>query len=198
MASVEEVLQYWFGNAPGAAASRERTRFWFAGGEAVDREIRQRFGDLVEDAAAGDLDPWRQSDRGTLALIILLDQFPRNIHRGSALAYACDARALQLALDGMAAGQDRSLTTVERAFFYLPLEHAEDLEIQRKSVRAFEELLAEAPAALRPLCEGFLDYAWKHLRVIERFARFPHRNAALGRPSSAEEEEFLRQPGSSF
>ncbi len=197
--SVEEVLGYWFGDFPeGSAISAERTRFWFAGGEAVDREIRDRFAGAVERAAAGGLDHWSASPRGALALIILLDQFPRNIHRGSARAYAHDARAIEITVEGMAARQDRSLAIVERAFFYLPLEHAEDLALQRKSVQAFEGLLAEAPAELKPLCEGFLDYAWRHLRIIERFGRFPHRNAALNRASTPEEEEFLRQPGSSF
>lgn len=199
MVSAEEILNFWFGDSPqGQAEPGERTRFWFAGGEAVDREIRERFGTTVKLASEGRLDHWRQSPRGGLALILLLDQFPRNMHRGSGRAYAYDRQAVELSLEGMAAGQDCALSILERAFFYLPLEHAEDLELQRKSVQAFEELLTEAPPALRPQCEGFLDYAWRHLRIIERFGRFPHRNEALNRPCTPEEQEFLRQPGSSF
>ncbi len=199
MAEIEEILTFWFGD-PGAspAFDQDRQKLWFGGGEAVDRLIRERFAETLAQAGRGEFDCWAHGSRGNLALILLFDQFPRNIFRGEGRAYAYDAQALNHTLGGMARRQDSSLSIVERAFFYMPLEHAEDLEMQRRSVRAFEALRAEAPAELKPMCEGFLDYAWHHLRIIERFSRFPHRNAALGRPSTEAEKAFLQQPGSSF
>lgn len=199
MPRIAEVLEFWFGDLPASdAVPAERFRLWFGGGEEVDRLIRDRFGDDLGRAMRGEYDHWLESPRGTLALIVLLDQFPRNIHRGTDRAYACDERALLLCLAGMEQGHDLELAIAERAFFYLPLEHSEDLGMQRRSVRAFEALLAAAPAAMKEMCTGFLDYAVRHRRIIERFGRFPHRNAVLGRPSTAEEEAFLREPGSSF
>lgn len=199
MLQIDDVLDFWFG--PGGksdAAARERLELWFGGSEETDRLIRERFAADLERAAAGGYDTWVEGPRGALALIILLDQFPRNIHRGSPRAYACDERSLALCLSGMARRFPRCLSVVERAFFFLPLEHAEDLRMQNRSVRAFEELLNEAPPASKKLCAGFLDYAVRHREIIERFGRFPHRNAVLGRPSTPEEEAFLREPGSSF
>ena len=194
-----EILEFWFGGEPvDQPASSERLRFWFSGGERVDRMIRERFARAVEAAAAGDYAEWSHSPRGTLALLLLLDQFPRNMFRHSPRAYASDARARQVTLTGLAAGQDQGLAIVERAFFYLPLEHAEDLALQDRSVALFGALQAAAPASLRPMCDGFLDYALRHREIIARFDRFPHRNAVLERPSSEEEKAFLRQPGSSF
>lgn len=194
-----EVLEFWFGGeSVDQPASSERLRFWFSGGERVDRMIRERFALAVEDAAAGGYAEWSHSPRGSLALLLLLDQFPRNIFRDSPRAYASDARARQVTLAGLAAGQDQGLAIVERAFFYLPLEHAEDLALQDRSVALFSLLQAAAPAGLRPMCDGFLDYALRHRAIIARFGRFPHRNGALGRPSSDAEEAFLCEPGSSF
>jgi uncharacterized protein (DUF924 family) len=199
MSGAEEILDFWFGDLPaGAPVPAERMALWFGGGEATDRLIRERFAGTVREAAAGAAAAWRQTPRGALALILLLDQFPRNIYRGSDLAYAHDRQAQLLTLAGLAAAQDLRLTIVERAFFYLPLEHAEDAELQAESVAAFSRLLAVAPAALRETCRGFLDYAERHRAIIGRFGRFPHRNAALGRTSTAAEEDFLRQPGASF
>jgi len=199
MPQVEDILGFWFGELPkDAPVPQERFELWFGGGEETDRMIRKRFEADLMRAARGDFDHWRESARGTLALIILLDQFPRNIYRTTSKAYAFDARALGLCLEGMDGGQDLRLTAVERAFFYLPLEHSEELEMQARSVRVFEVLLESAPARMKKMCEGFLDYALRHQKIIERFGRFPHRNAALGRGSTAEEEAFLKEPGSSF
>lgn len=199
MSRIEDILGFWFGEPrEDEPVPRERFGLWFGGADETDRLIQKRFEADVTRAARGDFDHWREGARGTLALIILLDQFPRNIYRATPKAYAFDKRALELCLAGMDVGQDSSLPIVERAFFYLPLEHSEDLEMQARSVRAFEELLASAPPAMRKMCEGFLDYAFRHRKIIERFGRFPHRNAALGRPSTAGEEAFLKEPGSSF
>lgn len=195
----EEILEFWFGGqAPDEPASEERSRLWFGGEAETDRLIGARFGADLEAARRGDYDPWGESPRGTLALIVLLDQFPRNIYRGSPRAYASDSRALILSLEGMARGQDTRLSLVEKAFFYLPLEHAEDRAMQQLSVRAFSRLWREAPPGCKAMCRGFLDYAVRHRDIVERFGRFPHRNAVLGRLSTVAEEAFLKEPGSSF
>jgi len=196
---VEEILDFWFGElSPDGPVSAARRRLWFGGDEETDRLIGERFGRDLEAARRGDYDGWRDSPQGALALIVVLDQFPRNIYRGSAQAYASDAKALNLSLEGMAQGQDRFLAVAEKAFFYLPLEHAEESAMQRLSVAAFTRLWREAPVGGKKMAEGFLDFAIRHREIIERFGRFPHRNAVLGRPSTAEEEAFLREPGSSF
>lgn len=195
----ERILDFWFDELSGAEGiPPERLRLWFGGREETDSEVRDRFGADLQKALQGEYDHWSLNPRGALALIILLDQFPRHIYRNTSRAYACDHRALDLCRTGMAQGQDRSLSIIERAFFYLPLEHAEDARMQELSVRAFEELLAESPEGTKEVCESFLDYAVRHRKIIERFGRFPHRNAALSRRSTAEEEAFLKEPGSSF
>ncbi|WP_305043259.1 DUF924 family protein [Geoalkalibacter sp.] len=195
----DEILHFWFAGLEGEGVPPpERLRFWFNGGEQVDGLIRERFAQVVERAGMGEFDDWRQTPRGSLALLVLLDQFPRNMYRDSARAYAYDPKALEICTAGLNIGQDQALNLVERAFFYLPLEHAEDLAMQERSVALFAQLLAEAPPVLREVCSGFYDYALRHQAVIARFGRFPHRNRALGRVSTAAEEEFLRQPGSSF
>jgi uncharacterized protein (DUF924 family) len=199
MAGIEELLDFWFGGLrEGKPVPPERFALWFGGAETTDRQIRERFAADVERADAGGYDGWRAFPRGTLALLILLDQFPRNIYRGSPRAYDFDGKARELCLAGLDAGQDRELITVQRAFFYLPLEHSEDISLQQRSVAVFAELLRQAPATLREHCRSFLDYAERHRAIIERFGRFPHRNSSLSRPSTAEEEVFLREPGSSF
>src|SRR5690606_17045287 len=148
-------------------------------------------GAVLEDAGAGRLDGWARSPRGRLALIIVLDQLSRNIHRDSAAAFASDARAQALCMEGLERGDDRELAPLERWFFYMPLEHAESLELQERSVREFERLAAEAPAELQSALEAALDYARRHRDVIARFGRFPHRNTVLGRDSTPEEQAYL-------
>ena len=180
MDEVEAVIAFWF--APGLD---ER---WFVADPAFDAEIRERFQPLVERAAAGDCDDWIGSPRGALALCLLLDQFPRNIWRGSPLAYACDAKAREVSRAVIAAGLDRQLPAQQRPFLYLPFEHSEDLADQERCVDLMRDLDDEE----------LLDYARRHRDIVARFGRFPHRNAVLGRESTAEEVEFLQQPGSSF
>ena len=199
IATPEAVLDFWFG-APGSAAAvaaRQRP-LWFAKSAANDQIVVDRFAETLVAAGAGRLDHWANTPRGRLALIVVLDQFPHHIHRGLGPSFAYDARSLTLALDMIARGEDAHVAPIERVFVYLPLEHAESLEMQDRSVALYEKLVNEAAAAERQLFEGFLDYARKHRDVVARFGRFPHRNELLGRPSTPEEIEFLKQPGSRF
>ena len=179
-ARIDELLGFWF--APGG---RER---WFAADPGFDRELAARFSGLVAEAAAGGLEGWRDSVQGSLALCLVLDQLPRNLWRGTPRAFATDAQAREVAKGALAAGLDRGLPPELRLFFYLPFEHSEVLADQDRSV----ELAASLGDA------EWLEYAWRHRAVIRRFGRFPHRNAALGRESTAEERAFLEQPGSRF
>jgi uncharacterized protein (DUF924 family) len=200
VSEVETVLDFWLGacGADGALDPQKR-RMWFGDGRKYDAEIGARFGALYGRAAGGGLEEmWAESPRGRLALIVLLDQFSRHIHRGSGSAFAHDPAAQRLAVDGIERGLDRDLIPAARSFFYLPLEHAEDLALQRLSVENFRSLCGEVAPAWRKDYESFLDYAQRHHDIIARFGRFPHRNDALGRESTEEEAEFLKQPGSSF
>lgn len=193
------VLGFWFGGAPDdAVAAREQAALWWGKSEQTDALITQRYAGLLEQARAGALDAWAQTPRGRLALIILTDQFPRNIHRDTPLAFASDALARQHCKDGLARGDDLALRPIERVFFYLPLEHAEDAADQAQSVELFTRLVEDVPADQRALFAGFLDYARRHQAIIDRFGRFPHRNAILARVSTAAELAFLQTPGSSF
>lgn len=196
---IKSVLSFWFGGAgPDGAIDSSRRSMWFKSGAKHDAEIRDRFGGLHERAVRGDLEDWAETVRGRLALIVVLDQFSRHIHRGTARAFAQDRAAQTLALEGIDEGADLKLVPVERSFFYLPLEHAEDPALQARSVECYEHLATEVAGTWRKDYERFLASAQRHRAVIERFGRFPHRNAALGRPSTAEEIAFLKQPGSSF
>ena len=187
MSLEKDVLEFWFG-APDSVEFGQRRKCWFEKDPAFDAEIRAKFEEDFEVAAKGGYDLMAQSATGALALIILLDQFPRNLYRGSARAFATDPKALTLARLAVAAGHDRRLNEVQRCFMYLPFEHSEDLADQDDSVRLFEAL-GDAE---------FLDFAIRHRDIIARFGRFPHRNAILGRDSTAAERAFLEQPGSSF
>lgn len=186
------VLHYWLGDGVELGwPSRDRNERWFGGGAAGDREIDARFGALVRQALDGGLTDWETAPLPLLALVLLLDQFPRNVFRGTARAFSGDARAQRLALDALERGLDALLPWVGRVFLLMPLMHAEDLERQRRGVRGFEALAAQAPDAVRPQIEGNLRFAKSHCAIIERFGRFPYRNAALGRDSGAAELEFL-------
>ncbi|HET7358774.1 MAG TPA: DUF924 family protein [Rhodanobacteraceae bacterium] len=197
-AAADTVLDFWFGAAGAAAPVAERSARWFGNDPAFDATIRERFGATLAAASAGLLDDWTRTPHGRLALLIVLDQFPRNMHRGTAAAFASDARAQAIALAGLARGDDRLLEPLQRVFCYLPLEHAEDLQLQERCVDLFEALHASVPAAHRAQFNGFLVYARQHREVIARFGRFPHRNAALGRIDTPQERDYLAQPGSGF
>lgn len=188
---VEEVLGFWFGR-PGEEGYGEPREAWFTRDPAFDGEIRDRFSDDYERAAAGELVGWRETPGSCLALILLLDQFPRNLFRGDPQSFATDPDALSSAKNAVDQGFDRELLKVQRWFVYLPFEHSEDLEDQRRSVELFRGLGDD------PESQYVTEYAVRHLEVIERFGRFPHRNEVLGRASTPEEEEFLKEPGSSF
>ena len=184
---IPAVLDFWFGPKPGAARAE-----WFRKDPAFDEEIRRRFGELHAAAARRDLEAWRLSPEPLLALVIVLDQFSRNLYRGDARAFAQDAHALECAKQAVARKDDLGLLPVQRQFLYLPYEHSESLADQEACVELMRSLDAFEQT------RGVSDWAVRHRDVIQRFGRFPHRNAALGRPSTPEETEFLLQPGSAF
>lgn len=190
MTTPRAVLEFWY--------SPRARPLWFEKDKAFDDEIRSRFGAAVHAAQQGDLDSWQQSAESTLALLLLLDQFGRNIYRGQAKAYLGDARARQVADRAIARGFDQHFSFQQQRFFYLPFEHSENLEDQRRAIELFSLALDRAAPEDRDAAAEQLDYAHRHRIVIERFGRFPHRNEALGRPSSDAEIAFLREPGSSF
>ena len=196
------VFDFWFQPGPGQAADAPR-REWFQKDDAFDREISSRFGALIAQALAGGLLEWdTEGPQSRLARILLLDQFTRNVHRGTPLAFAGDALALQAARAMVDARQDLALPPLQRSFVYLPFEHAEDMAMQEQAVALYTRMENDerdvAPAATVKGIAGMLDYARRHREVIGRFGRFPHRNAILGRASTAEEEAYLQQPGSGF
>ncbi|WP_044873023.1 DUF924 family protein [Pseudomonas sp. LFM046] len=195
----QPLLDWWFG--PEASASQTagaRQGLWFGKKDSQDAEARERFGDLVEQALDGGLTAWTEQPDGWLALLVLLDQLPRMIFRGSPRAFSGDSRAQALVADGLARGLDRHLSPIRQVFIYLVLEHAEDLASQERALYRYHLLLDGADARERELFAGFLDFSERHRVVIARFGRFPHRNAVLGRASSDEESAFLQEPGSRF
>ena len=191
-AQAQAVLDFWFlpPDNPGYGQSRAQ---WFRKDDAFDARIAELFGGLIAAALDGGLRDWEATPHGALARIIVLDQFTRNVHRGTPRAFAGDEQALALAVALTQDGLDQQLPPMLRAFAYLPFEHAEDLAMQARAVELFQRL-----SQAQPGFESMLDYAQRHQEVIARFGRFPHRNAILGRASTPEEVEFLRQPGSSF
>lgn len=189
-APAQRVLNEWFG-APGSAQDGQVQMKWFKKDPAFDALLRERFGEVVVQGLAGGLREWDSTAWGALARIVVLDQFTRNIHRDTPASFAGDALALEAALALLPRAQE--LGTLERWFAAMPLEHAEDLAMQDRSVAAFEALAAEDPRL-----KDALDYAHRHRDVIASFGRFPHRNEILGRASTPEELEFLKQPGSRF
>lgn len=188
---VRRLLEFWFGPL-GDPERGSMRKAWFEKDAAFDAAVREQFHDAVLEAGRGRLDNLSGTADGVLALLILLDQFPRNIFRGEAQAYAYDAKARAVARLAVGMGLDKVLSPVERIFIYLPFEHSEDMEDQIRSVALFKTL---PPVAWR---DEAVDYAIRHHDIIVRFSRFPHRNALLGRSSTAEELTFLQQPGSSF
>ena len=176
----------------GSAASPPKNR------RAATRRYANALAALLDRAAAGELDSWADGPRRRLSLILLLDQFSRNIHRGKSRAFACDAKALGLALSGMQSGADAALDPVERIFFFMPLQHAEAADVQDESVAAYRRLLEEAPQALRSTFEATLKYAEMHRDLIRRYGRFPHRNRVLGRANTPDERAFLASGAETF
>lgn len=195
----EDILDFWLGTLrPDGTVEPEISARWWRKDPAFDDEIRTRFGEFVDRAGTGALDDWAKSARGRVALVVLLDQFPRNLHRGSGRAFEHDPRARAHAVEALDSGQDREVPPMLAYFLYMPLMHSESLEDQDRCVRAFDEAAARAPDGPRKALEGGTHFARKHRDIVARFGRFPHRNAALGRESTPEEVDFLKQPGSSF
>ncbi|WP_429073694.1 DUF924 family protein [Aeromonas veronii] len=196
----QPLLDLWFGDeADDVLRATRQAPLWWGKSSETDALLASRFGELAEAAAKGSLAHWADAPSGRLALILLLDQLPRNIHRGTPAAFAQDPQARDLCLKGLSIGADKSLSPLERVFFYLPLEHAESREQQVRSVALFEALAAEqAGTPAQATFAGFADFARRHQVIIERFGRFPHRNDILGRTSTPEEAAFLQQPGSGF
>ena len=180
--AIENILEFWFEDIDNS--------LWFRKDPDFDRKLEQRFGDLLTLAKSDQLDQWRNTPRGRLALIILLDQLSRNIYRDTPLAFEADPKALQLCVDGIQNGADEELSCEQRSFFYLPLRHAEDLAMQQLGLTKTREL--------NVLGYGTDKYALSHLALIERFGRFPHRNSILGRPNTTEEAVYLRDGTAGF
>ncbi|MCB9523939.1 MAG: DUF924 domain-containing protein [Myxococcales bacterium] len=186
----QAVLDFWF---EGVTPTDHAAAFprWFSKDPANDQAIRERFGAAVDAALAGQLDGWAAEPRGALALVILLDQFTRNLFRGKARAFAGDPKARAIASTLVAQGADRALSPIERVFLYLPFEHGEAPADQARSIACYEQLRADGGDRF----QGFLDYAYKHKAVIDEFGRYPHRNVALGRDSTPEEQAWLDAGG---
>lgn len=194
-----EVLTFWFGEGDSDAdVIAEKSAMWFARDEAVDAAIDKQFAALRQQAVAGNLDAWTSTPHDLLALIVLVDQFSRNLFRNDARAFEHDALARSWTDGVLASGRDRELRTIERVFVYLPLEHSESITDQQRSIECFSALTEEVSTELRKPFANFRDFAQRHYDIVARFGRFPHRNAVLGRTSTDEELAFLQEPGAHF
>lgn len=197
-ADYQAVLDFWFGELDEEVTVNNQNTLWFQGGEETDRLIAEQFQPLVSQAGLGQLSHWANEPRGSLALIILLDQFTRNIYRGLSAAFRYDSLALAICKRGLANNQDESLRPIERVFFYLPLEHSEAVEDQEEAVFRFDRLRQSVSPAHAVIFDGFYQYAVSHHEIVKRFGRFPHRNAVHGRLSTQEELEWLQASGQRF
>lgn len=192
MSQIEKILAFWFG-APDSEIYGTNRKIWFSKDPEFDRQLREKFLPEYEQAAAGALENWRSEPLSCLAYILVCDQFPRNMFRDTPRSFATDDQALSAAQSAIAQGFDQQLLPVQRWFMYLPLEHSENPEHQCQVVKLFQDLTQEHPDS-----QSSYDFALRHQAMIDRFGRFPHRNAILGRDTTPEEAEFLQQPGSSF
>jgi uncharacterized protein (DUF924 family) len=199
MIRAETILEYWFGPLQGPTDFNvDKASIWWAAGEAIDREIRERFGDIWESAKAGQLTSWLGTPQSALALVIVLDQFSRNLGRGTPEAFANDGAALEACTQAIERGDDLKLRPIECGFLYMPLMHSESPKTAELSVATFERLSQR----IRDTCPkdhpDFLPHAIEHAAIVQRFGRYPHRNAILKRPSSAEELTFLAAGGNDY
>jgi uncharacterized protein (DUF924 family) len=189
---IDAVLAFWFKEHQLSAQQIDRRMdIWFGEDPEFDHEIRQAFAADVEKASEGELDHWADEPRGRLALILLLDQFRRNIYRGTARAFEKDKAALRLCVEGAMQKKDRGLTPIQRVFFYMPLQHAESRKVQAKSVELFSRLAEAVSPTLKETFLTIAQFAELHHDIIEQYGRFPHRNAVLGRDNTPEEDEYL-------
>jgi uncharacterized protein (DUF924 family) len=199
MRNPESILAFWFGDeVDDARIAAQQAKLWWSKNADTDLVIATRFEKDVIAAADGDYDMWAAIPTGMLALILLTDQFPRNIYRGHSKSFAFDALALHWALQGLERGFDRQLQPIQRVFFYLPLEHSESVAHQDRSLDLYQQLLNDVPDDQKETFTGFRNFAIRHRDIVVRFGRFPHRNAILGRISTDEEIAFLQTAGSSF
>lgn len=188
----QPVLDFWFGDSLEAGwPAKSRNGLWFRADAALDEEIRHHFGAMVEAAVQQEWVDWEAKPLSRLALVLLLDQFTRNVYRGSAEAFSGDHRAVTLVMEGIARGMDRQMPWIGRVFFYMPLMHAEDADLQLECLAAFRQLREDVPQELQEQVDGNIRFAEEHRDIIERFGRFPHRNDVLGRISTEEEQAFL-------
>ncbi|WP_088332055.1 DUF924 family protein [Lacimicrobium sp. SS2-24] len=195
----EQILAFWFGDIEGELSSADKQRMWYRSNPETDHLIRERFHNVLELADRGELKHWLDNPQGRLAMILLFDQFTRNIYRGSAQAFSYDDKALDLCQQGIEKGEDKQLRLVERLFFYHPLEHAEDKQVQQQSVACFAALLQEYPEGEQHLAAlNAYHFAVEHRDIVHEFGRFPHRNKVLGRVSSEQEQRYLQQGGKRF
>jgi len=192
------LLEFWFGDPGDPENVARRHKLWFQATPADDRTIQARFAGLHQRAARGDLDDWSATPHGLLALVVVLDQFSRNLYRATALAFANDGKSLALAQDAVRRGCDRPLQVVERAFLYMPFQHSEDVADQRRSVGLYQALVDDSPTELGTFARDTYRHAVLHCEIVERFGRFPHRNAPLGRTSTPQEADYLEQGGHRF
>ena len=199
MDPTNDVLTFWFGplGRDGRAHPEFSSRWWKKDPD-FDREVYEKFGGLHAQLNAGGRPSWSYTPRGMLVAVIVLDQFSRNMFRSSGGKFAGDVQALSLAFEGIALGYDRKLRTAERTFLYMPLMHSERIDVQNRCVDLFERFRAEQTGDIAEELQDQLKFAIRHRDVIKRFGRFPHRNVYLERESTAEELEFLKEPGSSF
>ncbi|NNE61907.1 MAG: DUF924 domain-containing protein [Woeseia sp.] len=189
---IDRVLEFWFREQDMSAPKIDsRMDLWFGEDEVFDQEIAATFGDDIELASRGKLDHWTHTPRGRLALILLLDQFRRNMYRNTADAFAMDQVVLKLCVEGAMAKADKDLSAIERVFFYMPLQHAESLRVQAKSVEIYNKLATAVTPTYRETFETIAQFAELHHDIVERFGRFPHRNKLLGRDNTPEEQEYL-------
>jgi uncharacterized protein (DUF924 family) len=197
----QTVLDYWFGkegHRSAADIAKQQSKLWWSKNESIDTDIRQSFEPVLKALLTGHYSSWFETPQGRLAAIIVLDQFSRNMYRDSAHAFSQDSLALYWTLQGIRQEDDKKLTPLQKVFFYLPLEHCEQLNMQNLAIEKFTQLAADAPTSFADLAKGFADYAHQHQEVIARFGRFPHRNHLLNRPSTQEEKDYLAKPGSGF
>ena len=199
MIDPDSIIKFWFARAcESPAAAKERNSFWFGANAVVDQQIWELYADTVSDAGAGHYEDWAETAHGRLALILLLDQFPRNIFRGTAEVFRYDPKALQLAGQGVTLGHMATLTVPERAFFLMPYQHSEDAAVQNAGVALYSAMVGDAADEWREVAAGYRDFAALHRDIIVEYGRFPHRNGVLGRASTAAEDGYLATGGATF
>lgn len=196
----QDILEYWFGDAANSKAEDLKDYFqrWFQGSKELDKEIESRFGKAVKQAVADDLATWENTAEGKLALIILLDQFTRNVYRGTDKAFAYDVKALRLCQNLIESGADKDLSWAERGFTYMPMQHTEDATVQQQGIKAYIGLVEDTPDDLKKVVTGFLLSAREHKSIVDKFGRFPHRNKVMERESTDEELIYLATGAKSF